>query len=304
MHKVSRTSESFEIERLATLFVSSLSSFMTDKTRKRIIQPQSTFALSLAQETERKTRQTASVFILIGRKIKARVSVVHCYLINMTETTSRLGVIIFPGFALLDVAGPMQFFNQLSSLRPFQLSVIAKTMDSVTTIPPKSAMPPAQYQPVGEEWLPTHTFDNAPDLDILLVPGGHGIREKTIFDDVTSFIKARYPTLKYLLSVCTGSMMVAAAGVLDGRKATSNKFSWDFATSNKSVNWIRKARWVVDGNIWSSSGVAAGMDMTYAFISEIFSLDIARRIANIMEYEPHTDPNWDPFSEIWQQPSQ
>jgi len=217
----------------------------------------------------------------------------------MTDTITRLGVVIFPGFALLDVAGPMQFFNQLSAIQPFQLSIISKTMDSVSTIPPKSTIPNNRFQSIGEQWLPTHTFDNTPELDILLIPGGLGIRDETIFNDVASFIKKQYPTLKYLLSVCTGSTMIAATGILDGRKATSNKFSWSFATSNKAVNWIPKARWVVDGNIWSSSGVAAGMDMTYAFISHICSSDIAKRLANVMEYEPHTDPEWDPFSEIW-----
>jgi len=68
---------------------------------------------------------------------------------------------------------------------------------------------------------------------------------------------------------------------------------------NKAVNWVPKARWVVDGNIWSSSGVAAGMDMTYAFISTVFSSDIAKQLADTMEYEPHTNPEWDPFSDIW-----
>jgi transcriptional regulator GlxA family with amidase domain len=217
----------------------------------------------------------------------------------MTETVTRLGVVIFPGFALLDVAGPMQFFNQLGAIQPFELSIIAKTMDSVSTVPPKNLVPERKFPSIGEQWLPTHTFDNAPELDILLIPGGIGIRDKTIFDDVTLFIKQRYSTLKYLLSVCTGSTMIAAAGVLDGRKATSNKFSWSFATSNEAVNWIPKARWVVDGNIWSSSGVAAGMDMTYAFISSVFSPDVANQLANVMEYEPHTNPEWDPFSEIW-----
>ncbi len=217
----------------------------------------------------------------------------------MTDVVTRLGVVIFPGFALLDVAGPMQFFNQLSAIRPFELSIIAKTIDSVSTVPPKHTVPERKFQSVGEQWLPTHTFDNAPELDILLIPGGLGIRDETIFNDVTSFIKKRYPTLQYLLSVCTGSTMIAAAGILDGKKATSNKYSWSFATSNKDVNWIRKARWVVDGNIWSSSGVAAGMDMTYAFISTVFSPDIAKQLANVMEYEPHINPEWDPFSEIW-----
>ncbi|KAG8803353.1 hypothetical protein FRC16_005795, partial [Serendipita sp. 398] len=58
------------------------------------------------------------------------------------------------------------------------------------------------------------------------------------------------------------------------------------------------ARWVVDGNIWTSSGVAAGMDMTYAFVSRLNST-IADRAVNIIEYEPHKDPSWDPFCEIW-----
>lgn len=218
---------------------------------------------------------------------------------NTVQCATRLGVVIFPGFALLDVAGPMQFFNQLSVIRPFELSIIAKTMDSVSTIPPKNTVPDNKFQCIGEAWLPSHTFDNAPELDILLVPGGMGLRDETIFNDLTSFIKKQYPTLKYLLSVCTGSTMIAAAGLLDGRKATSNKCAWSFALKHKGVNWIPKARWVVDGNIWSSSGVAAGMDMTYAFISTIFSPDIAKQLADTMEYEPHTNPDWDPFSEIW-----
>lgn len=65
------------------------------------------------------------------------------------------------------------------------------------------------------------------------------------------------------------------------------------------MQWIPKARWVVDGNIWSSSGVAAGMDMTYAFIASEFSPALAQQIAQGLEYEPHTDPHWDPFSARW-----
>lgn len=217
----------------------------------------------------------------------------------MAETPTHLGVVIFPGFALLDLAGPMQFFNQLSALKPFQLSVIAKTMDPVTTIPPNHTEPDSKYSRIGELLLPTHTFDNAPDLDVLLVPGGLGMRDETILNETASFIQKRYSSLKYLLSVCTGSLIIAATGILDGRKATSNKRAWSFTMGRKSVHWVPKARWVVDGNIWSSSGVAAGMDMTYAFISKVFSSDIAKILADTMEYEPHTNPDWDPFSDIW-----
>jgi transcriptional regulator GlxA family with amidase domain len=222
----------------------------------------------------------------------------------MAETVTRLGVVIFPGFALLDVAGPMQFFNQLSSMRPFQLSLIAKTMEPVSTIPPEHIAKKSPFHPIGEVWLPTHTYETVPELDVLLIPGGLGANDETIFNDVAAFVKKQYPTLKYLLSVCTGSTMIAGAGLLDGRRATSNKFAWSLALRNPAVRWVPKARWVVDGNIWSSSGVAAGMDMTYAFISTIFSPDLASQIANVMEYEPHTNPEWDPFSDIWHVPAE
>ena len=223
---------------------------------------------------------------------------------EMVEAITRLGVVIFPGFALLDVAGPLQFFNQLSAARPFQLSLIAKTMEPVSTVPPEAIAKKSEFRSIGEEWQPTDTYDTAPDLDVLLIPGGLGVYDETVFHEVAAFIKKQYPTLKYLLSVCTGSTMIAATGLLDGRKATSNKYAWSFALRNPAVRWVPKARWVVDGNIWSSSGVAAGMDMTYAFISTVFSPDLAKQIANVMEYEPHTDPEWDPFSDIWQVPAE
>ena len=220
--------------------------------------------------------------------------------IDMTDTAHRLGVVIFPGFALLDIAGPLQFFNQLSAVKPFELSIIAKSMEPVSTTPPEHVSSENKCRPIGERWLPTHTFDTAPELDILLIPGGFGARDQTIFDDVGTFVEQRYPNVKYLLTVCTGAAIVAGTGILDGRRATSNKASWTFSTRFTAVQWVPKARWVVDGNIWSSSGVAAGMDMTFAFIASVFSLEIAQRLANVMEYEPHTNPDWDPFADIWQ----
>ena len=217
----------------------------------------------------------------------------------MADPVTRLGIVIYPGFALLDIAGPLQFFNQLSGFKPFELSILAKTMDPVSTKPPENPNIRNQFPFIGESMLPTHTFDSPPTMDILLIPGGLGAYDTTIFNEVASFVKIQYPTLKYLLSICTGSTMIAAAGILDGRRATSNKYVWSLAVAHKTVNWVPKARWVVDGNIWSSSGVAAGMDMIYAFISTLFSPDLAKKIADMMEYEPHTDPEWDPFCEIW-----
>lgn len=222
----------------------------------------------------------------------------------MTQNVTRLGVVLYPGFALLDIAGPLQFFNQLSSFEPFELSLIAKTLDPVSTNPPDHIRKKSSFLSIGEQLVPTHTFANSPEIDILLVPGGLGCFDETIFNDVTEFIRETYPKLKYLLSVCTGSVIIAATGLLDGRKATSNKYVWSFALGQKNVHWVPKARWVVDGNIWTSSGVAAGMDMTFDFVSKVFSAERAKEIANVMEYEPHTNPDWDPFCDVWKVPSE
>ncbi len=112
---------------------------------------------------------------------------------------------------------------------------------------------------------------------------------------VSLFIKQRYSTLKYLLSVCTGSTMIAATGILDGRKATSNKMSWSFATSNKAVHWVAKARWVVDGKYYTSSGVSAGMDMTLGFLNDTHGHAFAKEVADQIEYTWQEDKDHDDF---------
>ncbi len=110
-------------------------------------------------------------------------------------------------------------------------------------------------------FLATHGFDTAPPLDILFVPGGMGNRVLHEQNDtvVEDFIAARYPALTYLASVCTGSASLAKSGVLNGKRATTNKGAWNFSTEfGEGVQWVASARWTEDGNIWTSSGVAAG----------------------------------------------
>ncbi|KAF6827574.1 DJ-1/PfpI family protein [Colletotrichum plurivorum] len=132
--------------------------------------------------------------------------------------------------------------------------------------------------------MATHNFANAPPLDILLVPGG----------------SARYQELKFLLSVCTGAKHLAISGVLDGRRATTNKASWNIVVKHgRNVSWVPTARWTQAGKIWTSSGVSAGMDMTYAFLKQLYGEEQAGSVMNGMEYAPHTDPDWDPFSIVW-----
>lgn len=92
--------------------------------------------------------------------------------------------------------------------------------------------------------------------------------------------------------------MAAQSGVLDGKKATTSKLRYDAVVAmTPKVNWVRQARWVVDGNIWTSSGVSAGMDETLAFVQEIYGRDLAVKVATMIEYNWHEDSAVDPFAD-------
>lgn len=137
---------------------------------------------------------------------------------------------------------------------------------------------------------------------------GLGTRTDAYIAPVEAYIKQVYPNLRYLLTVCTGSALLARTGLLDGRRATTNKRSWAWATSQgPNVTWIPRARWVVDEPagkvpIWSSSGVSAGIDLALAFAAKWYGADVATNTANSLEYEHHADDKFDPFSKIWSVP--
>ena len=126
---------------------------------------------------------------------------------------------------------------------------------------------------------PTHTYATAPsDIEVLLVPGGAGARAPNL-NATLEYITATYPKLKYLITVCTGSMVVAKTGLLSGVRATTNKAAWkSVVATDPSAQWIPHARWAVDENIWSSSGVSAGIDVTLAWIACLYGEDVAMNV--------------------------
>ncbi|KAL2860739.1 DJ-1/PfpI family protein [Aspergillus lucknowensis] len=212
------------------------------------------------------------------------------------ESPLRIGLLLFPGFQALDVFGPIDCLNILSRTHPLTLSILSHTLDPVSTKPPLT--PTALAQSV----VPTHTFANAPELDVLLIPGGLGIRllHSEAITSAVDFIRYVYPSLKHLITVCTGSGLVARAGVLDGRRATTNKRAFVEVTGWRGeVDWVARARWVVDGNIWTSSGVSAGIDVMLAWIGNVYGEGVAKEIADIMEYRQVEDGGDDPFAELY-----
>jgi transcriptional regulator GlxA family with amidase domain len=150
----------------------------------------------------------------------------------------------------------------------------------------------------GPQAIADFSYHGAPRADLVLVPGGLGNR--TLLDDQNflAWLAEWASEAELIASVCTGSVMLACAGLLDGHRATSNKrlFSWA-AEHNDSVEWVPTARWVEDGDRWTSSGYAAGMDMTLAIIAHLHGEPLARQIARDIEMEWHNDSTRDPFAE-------
>ncbi|KAL2823812.1 DJ-1/PfpI family protein [Aspergillus cavernicola] len=211
------------------------------------------------------------------------------------------GILLFRAFELLDVFGPLEALSLLATRTNLTLYLLSETLSPVSTQPLLPAMNPfnSTFFPTIN---PTHTLDTAPLLDVLIVPGGLGTRSPYL-NLTLEYIKTVYPSLDFLLTICTGSALVAKTGLLDGRRATTNKAAWNGSIANApNVHWVPRARWVVDGNIWTSSGVSAGIDATLAFIKEYYGREEASEIADLMEYVWHEDPDWDPFADVWDVP--
>ncbi|KIM30421.1 hypothetical protein M408DRAFT_15445 [Serendipita vermifera MAFF 305830] len=208
----------------------------------------------------------------------------------------RWGVLAFPQYVGLDAYGPLEMLYIVKYLTPnMTIAVIAETLDPVPATTFNDLDRPVTYM------KPTHTIYDNVNLDVLLIPGGPGSSIAYNNTNIINYVKNVYPKLKYIISVCTGAQILAKAGVIVGKRATTNKFGWAETTqTGPGVNWVPCARWVTDGNVWTSSGVAAGIDLTHAFIKETFRNEtLADRAANILEIEIHKDPSWDPFCEIW-----
>ena len=196
-----------------------------------------------------------------------------------------LGVLLFPGFELLDVFGPLEAFGMRVARPHFEPVLLAEHSGPVES---------AQ----GPKALAEATIDARP-VDLVLVPGGIGTRKEVDNERLTRWISRRASDAELVMSVCTGAGLLAKAGVLDGRRATSNKaaFAWVVGQGPR-VHWVKQARWVEDGKFWTSSGVSAGIDMALAVIARLCGLELAEQIAVLMEYEWHRDAGNDPFAAI------
>ncbi|KAJ6455985.1 class I glutamine amidotransferase-like protein [Mycena vitilis] len=227
----------------------------------------------------------------------------------MAETLT-VAVCICPGVTLSDFIPNVEILSGLNDADhpvfgavigdiPYRLKFeyLSPTMDPVVS------MRGADAPTVNPTQTYTAALASGKQYDIIWVPAGPipnpQTGEHNVPKEEIAFIVAQAPKAKYVLSVCGGSVYLAFAGLLSGKRATTNKafYRATVAATPKDIQWVPKARWVVDGKIWTSSGVTAGNDMALAFIDHLVGPRAARFIRGAVEIRETTQDD-DPFAEF------
>lgn len=181
---------------------------------------------------------------------------------------TRIVFTLFPGVTQLDMTGPAQV---LSRLPGGAVTVAARSLDPVAT-------------DSGFALVPTATFDDAPQADILCVPGGHGVAEALGDAATIAFIAQQAPHARWVTSVCTGAFLLGRAGLLEGRRATTH---WAYTHLLPLVGAQHApGRVVEDGNVITAGGVTAGIDFALTLIARQAGEETARAVQLALEYDP------------------
>ena len=192
--------------------------------------------------------------------------------------------ILYNEFETLDVFGPIEVLGRL----PQYFNPVFYSMDG--GIITSSQKVPVMTQALSD--LESNSY-------ILFIPGGTGAREQISNDAFIDTLRSKVTNAEFVLTVCTGSILLAKTGILAGRRATSNKRAFAWTKSLPGVNWVQKARWVKDDTIYTSSGVSAGMDMALGFVADLLGYPVAEQVSREMEYVWNKDPEDDPFYELY-----
>ena len=200
-------------------------------------------------------------------------------------TMRTVNVILFNDFETLDAFGPIELFGRLKD--EFSLRFFSREGGPVIS---------TQGAPVVTE--PFASLDQRDG--ILLIPGGDGVRDLVKDSGYIARLAEFAATAEFILTVCTGSILFSKTGLLDGKNATSNKrlFQWT-SLESPAVRWIKKARWVRDGKVYTSSGISAGMDMALGFIADLLGYEVAKRQSVEIEYDWRENSADDPFADVY-----
>jgi transcriptional regulator GlxA family with amidase domain len=190
---------------------------------------------------------------------------------NDAERT--IAVVLYPGLAALDFIGPLQVLKTLEQFQPRYKTVVVA----------------ARKEPVGSDvpmlMIPDATFEEVPQPYAIVVPGGRMPTVRAMSDPVMrAYLRTAAESAEIVASVCTGSLILASLGLLDGRKATTNWF-WYGLLGQFGVRYVQE-RWVEDGKFIMSAGVSAGIDMALYLVSKLTDEATAHKVQLALDYDP------------------
>lgn len=192
--------------------------------------------------------------------------------------TTRIGIALFDGAEELDWAGPWEVLSYWSRRNP-EDDVEVFTVARDNSRPIECAK--------GLRVLADHSWDSAPEIDVLVYPGGRGTRAQLGDEKVRAWVRSVNERATLTTSVCTGAFILADAGLLQGRAATTHWDDYDELLGiDGSIELKRQARYVDEGDIITAAGVSAGIDMALYLIVRLHSEDRAREIKRGIQYEP------------------
>lgn len=185
-----------------------------------------------------------------------------------------VGIVLYPDAEELDWAGPWEVFTMAAIEQDMQVVTIAQQDGPVRCAK-------------GLRVLPDHTFENAPPLDVVVVPGGQGSRTEMDNPVMTDWLAKAAEPCRFVTSVCTGSILLCRAGLADGCEVTTH---WGYISTLRElapqVTVRENVRYIQDGRIVTSAGVSAGIDMSLWLVAELFGVEHAKATRRFMEYDP------------------
>lgn len=184
------------------------------------------------------------------------------------------GLLVFPGAEELDFVGPWEVFTVSSMIRQDADTAVLIAADDA---PVRCAK--------GLRVLPDHTIGDHPPLDVVLVPGGRGAREPQP-PETLAWLAKTSAAATWTTSVCTGSNVLYHAGIARDRRVATHWSFEDELDRHDDVTVVRDARYVVDGNLVTSQGVSAGIDMALWLVGRLHGRDHARAVRRYIQYEP------------------
>ena len=183
--------------------------------------------------------------------------------------TFHIGLLLFPDLTQLDLTGPFEVFTKFPEAK---VHLVWKTLDPIMA-------------GGGMTITPTMTFADCPALDLICVPGGSGVNALLNDVDVLAFVKRQASGARYVTSVCTGALVLGAAGLLQGKRATTHWMSRDMLAAFGATPVVERV--VIDGNTITGACVTAGIDFALVVAGQAFGEETAKSIQLNIEYDPH-----------------